>query len=38
MVAPVTAMSAVHEEVHQRANEQRQPDKYSEDMGAVLSK
>src|SRR6516162_7545619 len=29
-------MSAVHEYVHQRAQEKRQPDEYAQDMGAVL--
>ena len=32
----MTAMSAVHEYVHQRAQEKRQPDECTEDMGAVL--
>jgi hypothetical protein len=31
-------MSAVHEHMHEWASEQRQPDQYSEDMGAVLGK
>jgi hypothetical protein len=29
-------MSAVHEYVHQRAEEKRQPNEYTQDMGAVL--
>ena len=32
----VTTMSAVHEYVHQRAQEKRQPDERTQDMGAVL--
>jgi len=32
----VTTMSAVHEYVHQRAQEKRQPNEYTQDMGAVL--
>jgi hypothetical protein len=32
----VTAMSAVHEYVHQRAQENRQPDEGAQDVGAVL--
>jgi len=35
-VTCVTAMSAVHEYVHQRAQEKRQPDECTQDMGAVL--
>jgi hypothetical protein len=38
-VTGVTAMAtvtAMHENVHQRASKNRQPDKYSEDVGAVL--
>ena len=31
----VTAMSAVHEYVHQRAQEKRQPDECTQDMGAL---
>jgi hypothetical protein len=37
-MVPVTAMSAVHEHVHERANEHRQPNEYSEDMSPVLGK
>ena len=37
-VTAVAAMSAVHEYVHERASEQRQPNKYSEDVSAVLGK
>src|SRR5215813_1301385 len=32
----VTTMSAVHEYVHQRAQDKRQPDECTQDMGAVL--
>src|SRR6516164_2940478 len=32
----MTTMSAVHEHVHQRAQEKRQPDECTQDMGAVL--
>ena len=32
----VTTVSAVHEYVHQRAEEKRQPDECTQDMGAVL--
>jgi hypothetical protein len=32
----MTAMSAVHEYVHQRAQEKRQPDECTQDMGTVL--
>jgi hypothetical protein len=28
----------MHERVHERASEQQQPNEYSEDMGAMLSK
>jgi hypothetical protein len=35
-VTSVTAMSSVHEYVHERAQEQRQPDECTQDMGAVL--
>jgi hypothetical protein len=37
-VTAVATMSAVHEYVHKRASEQRQPNEYSEDVGAVLGK
>jgi hypothetical protein len=32
----VTTVPAVHEDVHQRAQEKRQPDERTQDMGAVL--
>jgi hypothetical protein len=32
----VTAVSTVHENVHQQAQEKRQPNEYAQDMGAVL--
>jgi hypothetical protein len=34
----MAAVTAMHEHVHEGASEQRQPDEYSEDVGAVLGK
>jgi hypothetical protein len=34
----MVAMSTMHEHVHEWASEQREPDQYSKDVGAVLGK
>jgi hypothetical protein len=34
----MVAVTAMHEHVHEGASEQREPDEYSKDVGAVLGK
>lgn len=35
-MSSVTAIPMTHEEMHERASEERQPDQHTEDMGSVL--